>query len=178
MKSKLTLCSLLALSIAFTSCKNEAEAESEAATTSTTPQQPLIVPRVQAIPSENYVQPNQQVTMPQTQTTTQMAPPSPAAPTKAGMNPPHGQAGHRCDIAVGAPLNSPAAKPATAAAVPGKATYTTTTIPTPTSTAQPSGAPALLSTDAPAATAPGMNPPHGQPGHVCGTPVGSPLPKS
>jgi hypothetical protein len=25
------------------------------------------------------------------------------------MNPQHGQAGHRCDIAVGAPLNSPAA---------------------------------------------------------------------
>ncbi|UPT69779.1 MAG: hypothetical protein M0D53_11540 [Flavobacterium sp. JAD_PAG50586_2] len=178
MKSKLTLCSLLALSIAFTSCKNEAEAETESATTSTTPQQPLIVPRVQAIPSENYVQPNQQVTMPQMPTTTQMAPPSPAAPTKAGMNPPHGQPGHRCDIAVGAPLNSPATKATTAAPVPGKATYTTTTIPTPTSTAQPSGTPALLSTDAPAATAPGMNPPHGQPGHVCGTPVGSPLPKS
>jgi hypothetical protein len=30
--------------------------------------------------------------------------------TKPGMNPPHGQAGHRCDIAVGAPLNSPSNK--------------------------------------------------------------------
>lgn len=30
------------------------------------------------------------------------------APTKPGMNPPHGQPGHRCDIAVGAPLNSKA----------------------------------------------------------------------
>jgi len=27
--------------------------------------------------------------------------------TAAGMNPPHGQPNHRCDIAVGAPLNSP-----------------------------------------------------------------------
>ena len=27
------------------------------------------------------------------------------------------------------------------------------------------------------ATKPGMNPPHGQPGHQCGIPVGSPLPK-
>ena len=26
------------------------------------------------------------------------------APTAPGMNPPHGQPGHRCDIAVGAPL--------------------------------------------------------------------------
>jgi hypothetical protein len=30
--------------------------------------------------------------------------------TKPGMNPPHGQTGHRCDIAVGAPLNSPPTK--------------------------------------------------------------------
>lgn len=176
MKSKLTLCSLLALSIAFMSCKNEAEAETEAAVT-TTPQQPLIVPRVQAIPSENYAQPTQQVTMPQVPATTQVAPQAPA-PTKAGMNPPHGQPGHRCDIAVGAPLNSPAAKTATPAPASGNATYTTTTTSIPTSTSQPSGAPAILSSDAPAATAPGMNPPHGQPGHVCGTPVGSPLPKT
>ena len=178
MKSKLTICSLLALSIAFTSCKNEAEAET--ATTSTTPPEPLIVPRVQAIPSENYVQPNQQVTMPQTQATTQITPQQPVV-TKAGMNPAHGQPGHRCDIAVGAPLNSPAGKAATPAAASGKASYTTTTIPTPTSTTstpQPTGAPAILTSDTPAATAPGMNPPHGQPGHVCGTPVGSPLPKS
>ena len=29
-----------------------------------------------------------------------------------GMNPPHGQPGHRCDIPVGAPLNSPAGQAA------------------------------------------------------------------
>lgn len=173
MKSKLILCLLAAISIVFTSCKNEEE-KTEAELT--TPQQPLIIPRVQAIPSENYVQPAQQVSMPQT-TTTQMAPPP--VPTKAGMNPPHGQPGHRCDIAVGAPLNSPATKPVSTP-TSGKPTYTTTTISTPTSTSttQPSAAPAILSTDASAVTAPGMNPPHGQPGHVCGTPVGSPLPKT
>jgi len=36
-----------------------------------------------------------------------------AAPAKAvapGMNPAHGQPGHRCDIAVGQPLNSKPAK--------------------------------------------------------------------
>jgi len=32
-----------------------------------------------------------------------------------GMNPPHGEPGHRCDIAVGAPLNS---KPATVTTAP------------------------------------------------------------
>ena len=43
-----------------------------------------------------------QISLPQTQATT-------VAP---GMNPAHGQPGHRCDISVGAPLNSAPAKPA------------------------------------------------------------------
>lgn len=175
MKSKLILCSLLTLSIAFTSCKNEEET-AEAATTSTTPKEPLIVPRVQPIPSESYVQPNQQVTMPQAPTSTAQV--TTQAPTKAGMNPPHGQPGHRCDIAVGASLSTPVAKAANPTTITsGKPTYTTTTLSTPTTTAS-SATPAILTSDAPATTAPGMNPPHGQPGHVCGTPVGDPLPKS
>src|SRR5688572_14008415 len=44
----------------------------------------------------------------------QQVPPAPPAQTTTapGMNPPHGQPGHRCEIAVGAPLNSaPAAQP-------------------------------------------------------------------
>jgi hypothetical protein len=68
------------------------------------------------------------------------------------MNPPHGEPGHRCDIAVGAPLNSAPAKTTTAA---------TTTAATTTSTK--------------ATVAPGMNPPHGQPGHRCDIAVGAPL---
>jgi hypothetical protein len=80
-----------------------------------------------------------------------------------GMNPPHGQPGHRCDIAVGAPLNSPAAKPAIQqpAMTPGKGT-----------TINPSGSNA---SSTPVVTAPGMNPPHGQAGHRCDIAVGSPL---
>ena len=34
------------------------------------------------------------------------AQPNVQQPTAPGMNPPHGQPGHRCDIAIGAPLNS------------------------------------------------------------------------
>lgn len=75
-----------------------------------------------------------------------------STPTPAGMNPPHGQPGHRCDIAVGAPLNS---KPAP------KTTATTEAKPIQPVAAQP--------------TAPGMNPPHGQPGHRCDIAVGAPL---
>jgi hypothetical protein len=77
-----------------------------------------------------------------------------ATKVTAGLNPPHGQPNHRCDIAVGAPLNSPAGKPAVA----------------PVQTATP------LQTG-PVKNAAGVkiNPPHGQPGHDCSVEVGKPL---
>jgi hypothetical protein len=89
----------------------------------------------------------------------QMAVQQPVANTTTapGMNPAHGQPGHRCDIAVGAPLNSAPAKPAT------PTVQTTPAIATPTATA------------AKTKTAPGMNPPHGEPGHRCDIAVGAPL---
>jgi hypothetical protein len=90
-----------------------------------------------------------------------VANPTEAAPLMAsesdkgpGMNPPHGQPNHRCDIPVGAPLDSP----------PG-------TRYTPTVTSQ-LNVPAQTSTPS---TAPGMNPPHGQPNHRCDIAVGVPL---
>ena len=98
--------------------------------------------------------------------------PSPAPmATAPGMNPPHGQPGHRCDIPVGQPLNGkPAAAPTTQninvgnnnvvqidpnAVSPGKIT--------------------IDNNGKQIKTAPGMNPPHGQPGHRCDIPVGQPL---
>jgi len=97
------------------------------------------------------------------------------APTKVakGMNPAHGQPGHRCDIPVGAPLNSPVAKqPAANTAQSGTTTQNFTVTP-PANNAVP----ALLSTEE-VATADGMNPAHGKPGHRCDIAVGAPLPKS
>lgn len=94
---------------------------------------------------------------------------SAAAKTLPGMNPPHGQANHRCDIAVGAPLNSPIKK-----AEPVK------TIATPTvqTSASPTATPAILNPNTvTTVTQPGMNPPHGQAGHLCSVAVGAPLPK-
>ncbi len=74
--------------------------------------------------------------------------------TALGMNPPHGQPNHRCDISVGAPLNSPSGvRPIS-----------------PTVSQQ--NVPAQASTPS---TAPGMNPPHGQPNHRCDIAVGVPL---
>ncbi len=100
-------------------------------------------------------------TIPQT-----ITPTNPATTTTApGMNPPHGQPGHRCDINVGAPLNS---KPAPANTQP-----VVTTTPTPAQT-QPSNV-SIKEVPNTVKTAPGMNPPHGEPGHRCDISVGAPL---
>ena len=102
------------------------------------------------------------------------------AVTAKGMNPAHGQPGHRCDIDVGAPLNSKPTKPSTAVTtqkMPQTTTKTTTITPEMMNktVATPSAVPAGIA--APVETAPGMNPPHGQEGHTCSVPVGAPLPK-
>jgi hypothetical protein len=97
------------------------------------------------------------------------------APVKVGkgMNPSHGQPGHRCDIPVGAPLNSAAPKqPVANTAQSGTTSQTYTVTPPPAN-----AVPALLSTEE-AVVADGMNPAHGKPGHRCDIAVGSPLPKS
>lgn len=84
-------------------------------------------------------------------------------PTAPGMNPPHGQPNHRCDIPVGAPLNS---KKTEAKTLKTTDNQTTTTAPI-----------AAPQNNAGSTTvAAGMNPAHGQPGHRCDIPVGAPLP--
>ena len=84
-------------------------------------------------------------------------------PTAKGMNPPHGEPGHRCDIPDGAPLNS---KP-----------LNTTTSVSKSETANPV-MPSLLTPNASEVITPeGMNPPHGKEGHVCGIAVGAALNK-
>lgn len=105
-------------------------------------------------------------------TTTTAAAPIVTAP---GMNPPHGQPGHRCEIAVGAPLSSAPKKTNINPAGTAKVTQATTV--TPEMLKQAGAATPTQAPVTPVVTAPGMNPPHGQEGHVCGVPVGEPLPK-
>lgn len=83
----------------------------------------------------------------------------------AGLNPAHGQPGHRCEIPVGAPLNS-----APAAAQPQVQTVASS----PQAITVPASAPTTAPTDPNAK----LNPAHGQPGHDCAIPVGAPLKKS
>lgn len=79
--------------------------------------------------------------------------------TPKGMNPPHGEPGHRCDIPVGQPLNS---KPAP--------------VQQPVQQAVAQNTPAPASTPAPTGPKPAVNPPHGEPWHNCAVKVGDALP--
>lgn len=163
---------ILLIGLLLASCKKELEPQESSATptgdVAQTPPQPNATPA----PMPGQQAGAQPVAAPQVTTTMTGQP----AKVAAGMNPAHGQPGHRCDIAVGAPLNSPPGKaPAQPMTItPGQSTQTGTRI-TP---AGNGAAPAILAPNANAAvaaTAPGMNPPHGQAGHRCDIAVGAPL---
>nr|WP_294934949.1 hypothetical protein [uncultured Flavobacterium sp.] len=176
MKTKTYWSVLLATGLLFVSCKKEETVETAAKPVPSV-YEILNGNKVATPPPTPPVQVQQNTTaVPQTVTTTQTAP-TPVAVGK-GMNPSHGQPGHRCDIPVGAPLNSPPGKTAVKTQpAPGKAIVTQTTIPS-TPTTNNSGVPALLNSPTPVTTAPGMNPPHGQAGHRCDIAVGAPLNKT
>ena len=101
------------------------------------------------------------------------------------INPPHGEPGHRCDIAVGAPLDSPVSNSFVAPAKSISATPVTSTANTTTKQSTGRVGPTIenlknLNSPKPIIYTPGqsltINPPHGQPGHRCDIPVGDPLP--
>lgn len=180
--------SLAVASLLFVSCKKEAEAEAvttEATTdttavateTTTAPAVATTTPVAGAGANTILGQGNPTTTMTQT-VTPQMLNQQTAAPVKvaAGMNPSHGQPGHRCDIAVGAPLNSAPGK-AAITQKPQIQPSTVTTSSTPQFSTDGKSVITTTSNTAPAVvTAPGMNPPHGQAGHDCAVAVGAPLP--
>lgn len=88
-----------------------------------------------------------------------------ANPTVGGdvaLNPEHGQPGHTCALPVGAPLNG------SAPAAPAQNQNMT---PMPMNDLNPG----MLQTTPTVPTGAGLNPEHGQPGHVCEIPVGAPL---
>lgn len=90
--------------------------------------------------------------------------------TSGALNPAHGQPGHRCDIAVGAPLNS-AAKTSTPTVQPTTVVQPVATSPQPAAvTTTPAAQTATLN-----AKGEKLNPAHGQPNHRCDIAVGAPL---
>ena len=160
MKKKILLFGILS-SVLFVSCKKE---EVKPVEETQQPVQPFSGEAWlrQKVGSQNK-QPVQQQAVQQS-TTTQMQ-------TTAGLNPPHGQPGHRCEIPVGAPLDS---KPAQ------KTQSQTPQVVSSKSAEQPNvkiNSNNTSNTINAATTPPGMNPPHGQEGHRCDIAVGAPLPK-
>lgn len=77
------------------------------------------------------------------------------------LNPQHGQPGHRCDIAVGAPLNTPAASNSLQSTVATNPVI----VPTDVQKVTPNTNNASIK----------VNPKHGEPGHRCDIAVGAPL---
>lgn len=144
----------LATVIIFTSCKNDDTKKAQAAdrvvvpftqqTTTAFPNQSAQTPVVEKhnLFHENNV--------------------STASSAVTAVNPPHGQPNHRCDIAVGAPLNSAPNKNITSVGQANVKPQSTQIITSKTSTSK-------------VVTAKGMNPPHGEPGHRCDIAVGAPL---
>jgi uncharacterized protein YvpB len=117
----------------------------------------------------------------------------PSGSNDAGpLNPEHGKPGHRCDIAVGAPLNSAAPKPITEVAStayaasgknpahgqPGHRCDIAVGAPlnsAPTTSANSIVAAKASTPNSSQVTATGLNPAHGQPGHRCDIAVGAPF---
>ena len=179
------LSALVLASVLFVSCKKEEtvvapEANKEESVFSDSFSGPIDTAAVPAATATTPATNGNPTMMTTTQTATVPAP----APVAKGMNPAHGQPGHRCEIPVGAPLNS---APGKASVQPIKSTSTTisssdlkagtvtsngATITTVNNNPTPNAGPV-----APTVTAPGMNPPHGQEGHDCAVAVGAPLPK-
>jgi hypothetical protein len=159
MKSFLTL--LFASSIVLTSCKKETEAQNSATPTNVVPFTEVGNQMKNEAIANQAQQPTNKVNSTNVMPTT-------TATVADGKNPAHGQPSHRCDIPVGAPLNSP---PATTTPKPAVQQQQTQSITVPTVVP---AAPAVATTPTPE----GMNPPHGQTNHRCDIAVGAPLPKS
>lgn len=147
MNSKILITSIFVTSLVLTSCKKELEPQEN------TPTSELVKLGL----AKDTTKTPSVVQNPATNPNTVMG------DTK-GINPAHGQPGHRCDIAVGAPLNS-------APAQQGQ-TATQTSQPVQVNAGQQQ---VVTTTATPVKVAKGMNPAHGQPGHRCDIPVGSPL---
>jgi len=165
-----SLLSLLSIALLLCACKKDLEPQEATETPA--------APATAEAPTQNAPEAQMTPTAPgQIAPTAPVAMQTQATPAAAGMNPAHGQPGHRCDIAVGAPLNSPPGK--TAAQQPAMTINPNqggqqAVKMTPAAT----GTPSLLQPPAsttPTAVAPGMNPAHGQPGHRCDIAVGAPL---
>lgn len=143
----------LATVVTFTSCKNDDSKKAQVMDGAVVPftQQTVTAnsPQTPVVEQHNLFRENNVAT-------------ASAASVAGALNPAHGQPNHRCDIAVGAPLNSPSNKSAATVSQTNVQPQATQTITSKMSTPK-------------VVTAEGMNPPHGEKGHRCDIAVGAPL---
>lgn len=161
---------LIASAVVFYSCdKKESSAEeTQEITASTSDSENVLEGAISANASAGITEVDQN----SVPSTGPIATPFPAEVSKSNgepaLNPEHGQPYHRCEIAVGAPLNS-ALQPNTAPQMvvpqqnPVNSTINTNPVPTFQVPAKATG------------TKPALNPAHGQPYHRCDLAVGAPL---
>ena len=127
----------LLVGLSFVSCKNDTAATTDTQETTTEG----VLPQAPENPQASEMQQ------------------APAATNVSNPNPPHGQPNHRCDIPVGASLDTPPQPTGSS-----------------TSPVFQNQAPPANTPQAPAATnVSNPNPPHGQPNHRCDIPVGASL---
>lgn len=155
-----TFTTVLAIAFVWTACNNDTPQQSAAPTETTSATTPDASAQDVA-PQDAAMTPGGITTAPPAPATAPATQATAPADGAVKINPPHGQPGHVCGTPVGQPLDGSAAKANTPNPQPAAKSVTMP---------PPSGGTG-------AAVAPGTNPPHGQPGHVCGTPVGQPLPK-
>lgn len=128
----------------ITACTDRTERSLESQTRSVTPPPAMAAPAASAATD-----------------TTSVVTPTPGAATNVALNPEHGMPGHRCEIPVGAPLNSPAAAQVTQSQP---------------AVQQPATSPIIEQQIKPkTSNTARLNPAHGEPGHDCNIPVGEPL---
>ena len=171
------LISAMVVSLGCDSKKEDVKAETVPVSTSTTevnalPQTTSTVTTSVAVPTTTTTNAIQPIVAPNVSTTNTIQKP-PTTTVATGLNPAHGEPGHRCDISVGAPLNGAANKtPATTPAI--STTIPANQSPVVINSAPTVTAPAIITTPVTTVAA-GMNPAHGQPGHRCDISVGAPL---
>jgi len=154
---KLSLLLFVAAAFAV-SCKNSKSTETQVIT----------APEATANLSTNPQQEVGAVTTPETAVAT-----TSDSGQKPALNPAHGEPYHRCDIQVGAPIDSPAPAQNTAPQVVQQQAPANSFNTNPIS---PSAAPAPpVSSTAAAGPKPALNPAHGEPHHRCDLQVGAPL---
>lgn len=172
--------SLVAIAaVLFTACNNSSSGGKKSTVTmpsniivpTTGPGSPTTTQPVQVQPNNNTTTTSQPVITTTQPVATVTQPATPVTTTAVGLNPAHGQPGHRCDIAVGAPLNS---APTTPTVTPTTAATNNPVMvksnPQPVETQKIFTTPTNTTT-----TAAGLNPEHGKPGHRCDIAVGAPL---